>query len=137
MNINEYETTCIFQPEITEEALARITTRLEGVIEHFEGQKLAFEDLGLRRLAYNIQRFTRGRYLYWQYLAEAPCISELERIIRIESDIIRFLTIRMDEHVDVKDYQPLLQEQQEPEVSTDTESASSDVSTDSAHGDSE
>ena len=101
MVINEYETTCIARPNLNDEQVNSIVEKLETIISEFKGDVLVREDWGVRRLAYEISKENRGRYIYWNYVAPANTVAELERIIRIDSDLIRFLTVRLGENVDV------------------------------------
>lgn len=99
MTIHEYETTLIFHPETPENEIKRITDRLDGVIGNFEGTKLFHDLWGVRKLAYPIQKQARGNYHHMGFVATADCIAELERVIRIESFVMRFLTVRLLENV--------------------------------------
>lgn len=102
MIVNHYELICILVPEMTEDEFQRIRQRLQGIIEEFHGGLLFFSDWAVRKLAYSIKKNTRGRYIYWRFTASPECVAELERIIRIESNIIRFLTIRLGQNVDAE-----------------------------------
>ena len=103
MILNEYENTIILKPEMPEEDVTRITERLNGIINDHHGEILVHEDWGTRKLAYTVAKSTRGRYVNWYFVSAPNCILELERVIRIESDIIRFLTVRLGENVDLED----------------------------------
>ncbi len=103
MIINEYETTLIFHPDAPESEVKRINERLDGVIESFDGTKLFHDVWGVRKLAYNIQKQAHGNYHHLGFTAKADCIAEFERVIRIESHLIRFLTVRLLENVDVEE----------------------------------
>jgi small subunit ribosomal protein S6 len=105
MIIHEYETTLIFHPETPETEIARITERLDGVIGNFEGHKLFHDHWGVRKLAYPIQKQARGNYFHMGFVATAECIAELERVMRIESHLMRFLTVRLLEDVDLEERQ--------------------------------
>lgn len=102
MILNEYETIYITRPDLAEEELKRVATRLDTIVESFTGTIIAKEDWGVRKLAYLIKKQARGHYLYLNFVATAPCILELERIIRIESEVIRYITVRLGENVDVE-----------------------------------
>ena len=105
MIIHEYETTLIYHPEAPETEVTRITERLDGVIGSFEGHKLFHDHWGVRKLAYPIQKQARGNYFHMGFVATAECIAELERILRIESHVVRFLTVRLFEDVDLEERQ--------------------------------
>lgn len=103
MILHEYETTVIVHPETVDTEVARITERVDGVIQNFNGNVLFKDDWGVRKLAYLIAKQPRGRYLYFNYVSTAPCIAEVERIMRIESEVIRFMTVRLGENVDLEE----------------------------------
>ncbi len=103
MIVHEYETTLIYHPEAPEAEVKRITERVDGVIESFEGAKLFQEEWGLRRLAYPIRKQPRGAYHHFGFVASAPCIAEMERVLRIESEVMRFLTVRIIEDADLEE----------------------------------
>ena len=105
MIIHEYETTLIYHPETPESEIQRITERLDGVIGTFEGHKLFHDHWGVRKLAYPIQKQARGNYFHMGFVATADCIAELERIMRIEAFLVRFLTVRLFEDVALEERQ--------------------------------
>lgn len=105
MTIHEYETTLIYHPETPEPELQRITERIDGVIGTFEGHKLFYDPWGVRKLAYPIQKQARGNYFHMGFVANAECIAELERVLRIEAHVMRFLTVRLFEDVDLEERQ--------------------------------
>jgi len=102
MILHEYETTVIVHPETTDDEMNRIGERLLGIVGTFQGTMLLKEDWGLRKLAYPIRKQPRGRYLYMDFASPADCVGEMERVLRIESGVMRFLTVRLGEDVDVE-----------------------------------
>lgn len=134
MIVNEYETTIILKPEMPEEESKRVIERLDGVIANYKGSILAFEDWGVRKLAYSIAKNTRGRYLNWYFVAEPACILELERIIRIESDIVRFLTVRLGIQVDVEELREKAKERKRRFADESSESQDDDDTFDTPFG---
>lgn len=77
----------------------------EGLVEHF-GQILAdnggnvvdSEYWGLRTLAYKIHKSRKGHYGYMRTDSPAPAVAEMERLMRLHDDVMRVLTIKVDEH---------------------------------------
>ncbi len=104
---HDYETTFIIRADADEEEVARLRARLQDVIESREGQVMVFEDWGKRRLAFQIEKADHGRYLFFHHASPASVPSELERIVRIEFNIIRYMTIRVAENVDADERLPL------------------------------
>ena len=102
MILHEYETTVIVHPETTDDDMNRLGERLLGIVGTYQGTMLLKEDWGLRKLAYPIRKQPRGRYMYMDFASPADCIGEVERVLRIESGVMRFLTVRLGENVDVE-----------------------------------
>jgi len=97
--LREYETNCIVQPEISDEGIATLRERFEGILERSGADRLAWDDQGKRRLAYEIESFQKGHYLVLSYLDDGKVVRELERVARMEESVIRFLTILANEEV--------------------------------------
>ena len=97
----EYETTYILRPNTTNEGVAEVNTRIKGIIEGMGGKILKVDNWGKRRLAYEVAKERKGIYLYWQYLAQPGVVEETERNLRMLDSVIRYLTVKVDENVDV------------------------------------
>jgi small subunit ribosomal protein S6 len=97
--MREYETTFIVQPEISEEGITGIRSRLDGILEKHGAVRLMVEDLGRRRLAYEIRKFQKGHYFTLMYLHGGDVVPELERTLRLEDSILRFLTVKVSDEV--------------------------------------
>jgi len=76
------------------DALADIFAQL--ITEH-GGEVKKRENWGLRNLAYRMNKNRKGHYILLNIDAPAPAIAELERTMRINEDVLRYLTIRVDE----------------------------------------
>ena len=97
--MREYETTFIIQPEITDEGIQAICHRIEAVLEKQGGTKLFYDDMGRRRLSYEIRNFQKGQYLTLFYLDEGQAIPEIERCLRLDDSILRYLTVLANDDV--------------------------------------
>jgi len=97
--MREYETTFIVQPEISEEGTQAILERLDGVLERHDEPRLCLEDHGKRKLAYEIRKFHKGHYYTLRYLGQGKAVKDLERMLRIEESVLRFLTVMADDRV--------------------------------------
>lgn len=98
----EYETVCILDPDLEEEGkLDALLERIEGVIGKSGGSYLGVEHWGKRKLAYEINKSSRGYYVINRFLGHKPAlIREVERNLRIMDGVWRFLTIQVDQDVD-------------------------------------
>ena len=97
--LREYETTVIVQPEISDEGIGSLRERLDGVLQNAKSVRLLYDDQGRRRLAYEIEKFQKGRYLMLHFLDEGQVVPDLERALRLEDSVLRFLTVQVSETV--------------------------------------
>ena len=97
--MREYETTFIVQPEISDEGSQAILAKLDGILDTSGATRLMCEDHGKRKLAYEIRKFQKGHYYTLQFLNDGTAVPELERALRLEESVLRFLTILADEEV--------------------------------------
>ncbi|MEO8842900.1 MAG: 30S ribosomal protein S6 [Kofleriaceae bacterium] len=95
----EYETIYILRPNTPNEGVAEVNTRIKGVIESMGGKVLKVDNWGKRRLAYEVAKERKGIYLYWLYLAKSGVVEEAERNLRMLDNVIRYLTVKVDENV--------------------------------------
>jgi len=97
--MREYETTFIVQPEISEEGCQELFARVDQVLERSGATRLLHDDQGKRRLAYEINDFQKGRYVTCYYLDDGKAVRPLERALRLEESVLRFLTVLKTEAV--------------------------------------
>lgn len=97
--MREYETTFIVQPEISDEGSQTILTKLDGILETGGATRLMCEDHGKRKLAYEIRKFHKGHYYTLQFLNDGQVVPDLERTLRLDESVLRFLTIMADGEV--------------------------------------
>jgi len=91
-----YETLVVGAPTLTEEESAAIIGSLEGTIAEGKGELIRTEPWGKKRLAYRVQKFDEGYYTLLFYEAEPTVVHELERRIRLNESLLRFLTVKVD-----------------------------------------
>jgi small subunit ribosomal protein S6 len=77
------------------DALAETATK---IIEDNGGKVVKTETWGLRNLAYRIQKNRKAHYVALDFEAPAPVVAELERQTQINEDVIRYMTVKVDEH---------------------------------------
>jgi small subunit ribosomal protein S6 len=77
------------------DALAETATK---IVEDNGGKVVRTETWGLRNLAYRIQKNRKAHYVALDFEAPAPVVAELERQTQINEDVIRYMTIKVDEH---------------------------------------
>lgn len=96
-----YETIFIVQPDLGEEEMKAISTKVQDVIASMNGDFKRLEDWGPRKLAYPIEKFTRGRYYYLRFDGDAALIAELERRLRLDDKVIRYQSVKLEKETSV------------------------------------
>ena len=97
--MREYETTVIVQPEISDEGSQTLLKKLDGTLATEGATRLMCEDLGKRKLAYEVRKFHKGHYYILYFLDGGKAIPELERILRMDESILRFMTVQVNDDV--------------------------------------
>ncbi len=92
-----YELLYIIRPDLDEEATTALVDRLSGLVASNGGDNLTVEKWGKRRLAYEIQDYKEGQYILMNFEGEGRTSQEIERVMKISDDVIRFLTVRKDD----------------------------------------
>jgi small subunit ribosomal protein S6 len=98
--MREYETTFIVQPEISDEGCQELLARIDGILEREGAIRLLHDDQGKRKLAYEIRKFQKGRYVTTHYLDHGKAVAPLERTLRLEEAVLRFLTVQVTDQVE-------------------------------------
>ena len=92
-----YESVVITRPELTESQIENLINSLSKIISDEKGKVVKTENWGLRSLAYRIKKNKKGHYFMLNLDSDPSTIFEYERRMRINEDIIRFLTIKINE----------------------------------------
>lgn len=100
MQTHNYETIFIANIGSTEARLQEINDKNKGTIEKLKGKFLNLDDWGKRRLAYPIQKEYKGHYYCLTYSGDNQLVSELERGLRLDENVVRFMTVKLDKKVD-------------------------------------
>ena len=92
-----YEVMYIVDPETPTEKLEKLNTAVGKLIEKEGGTVVRMDDGGKRTLAYPIKKKTEGYYILFEIEGSGQEIAELERRMRVNDMIIRYITVRVDE----------------------------------------
>ena len=92
-----YEVVFIVDPGTQEEDLTRLTENLRGIVTNGGGTVTKSEVMGRRQLAYSIGRSNEGIYVLFEIEGSGSEIAELERRMRVSDQVLRYLTVRVDE----------------------------------------
>ena len=91
-----YETTFLVRQDASTQQVENLTERFAAVIGDRGGKISKRENWGLRNLSYKIQKSRKAHYIFFNIDASPEAILEMERQMRINEDILRYLTIRVD-----------------------------------------
>ena len=82
-------------------------SQAEGLVEHFgavladnDGKLVDSEYWGVKTMAYKINKNRKGHYAFLRTDAPASAVQEMERLMRLHDDVMRVLTIKVDEHAE-------------------------------------
>jgi small subunit ribosomal protein S6 len=92
-----YEVMYIVDPETTPDRIAKLNEAVGKLIEKEGGTVVRLDDVGIRTLAYPIAKKNEGHYVLFEIEGTGQEIAELERRMRVNDMIIRFITVRVDE----------------------------------------
>ena len=96
----EYETIYILRPDVEKAKAEQIIERLKEVISRLDGTLTKLDNWGKRKLAYPIEKKTRGIFVYLKYVGYNDLVAELERNLRLLDDVVRFQTVLLAEDID-------------------------------------
>ena len=93
--MNKYESVVIINPTVEEEGLKALISKFSDII-NTDGKVEKVDELGKRKLAYEVKKFAEGYYAVFYFEANPTLITELERNYRITDEIIKFMTVKKD-----------------------------------------
>ena len=94
--MNKYESIIIIGQNVEEEGRKALITRFTDLI-NTEGTVSNVNEMGMRKLAYDIGKNKEGYYVVFEFEAKPELIAELERNYRITDEIIKFIVVKKDE----------------------------------------
>ena len=92
-----YEHVVIARQDISPQQAEALTDTLKALIEEHGGTVAKIEYWGLRNLAYRIKKNRKGHYSLMAIDAPAPAVKEMERQLGLNEDVLRYLTVRVEE----------------------------------------
>ena len=94
--MKEYEVLYVADPATSDQDLGNLNEKIGQAIKKFEGKVLTADSWGKRLLAYPIQKKREGLYYYLSFLSLGGAIAEVERLLKLDERILRFMTIQID-----------------------------------------
>ena len=94
--MNKYESVVIINSNLEADALKALINKFSDLI-NTDGKVTSVEELGNKKLAYEINKQKEGYYVVYKFEANPQLISELERNYRITDEVIKFIVIKEEE----------------------------------------
>lgn len=92
--MREYEIMAILDPEADEQTVAGVVDRITKILSEREGEVSNVDRWGRRKLAYEINRKSEGNYVLVVFKSEPEALAELDRVLNLADEVIRFKIIR-------------------------------------------
>jgi small subunit ribosomal protein S6 len=96
----EYETIYILRSDVDNARAEKVVDRARDVISRLDGTLTKLDNWGKRKLAYPIQKSSRGIFVYLKYVGYNDLVAELERNLRLLDEVVRFQTVLLAEDID-------------------------------------
>ena len=94
--MNKYESVIIINPNLEEEAIKALIEKISNLI-NTDGKVSSVEEIGKKKLAYEIKKNKEGFYVVYTFEANPELITELERVYRITDKVIKFIVVKEEE----------------------------------------
>jgi small subunit ribosomal protein S6 len=98
-----YELMKIVNPDLKEDGIEKVITRFTNNVKKNDGEVIRIEDMGIKTLAYKIEKKSKGHYFLSYLQGPGKMLSEIERTLGIDENVLRFIIIKLDEHVKRED----------------------------------
>lgn len=98
MQVKQYETVFILTPVLSEAQVMEVAEKFKQVLKENSAALLHEEAMGLRQLAYPIQKKSTGHYFLVEYTGAGAAVDAVELAFRRDERVLRFLTVALDKH---------------------------------------
>jgi len=107
--MRNYENLVIVKPTLTAEEIQSSIKAIEEVITSNGGEIATTDSMGMRKLAYQIEKNERGFFHVIYYTVAPSAITEIERRFRLNEELLRFVTIKYDSNREIKAWNSLVE----------------------------
>lgn len=95
--LREYDFTVITKGDLTEGDHAAVLANYESLMVKDGGEILKKDEWGLKKLSFPIKKSFRGHYVNYDFVGRPEHLAEIQRLMRIDDNVLRFLVVRLDE----------------------------------------
>lgn len=94
--MRKYEIMVIVDPEADEETVGQVVERITGILSEHQGEVGSVDQWGRRKLAHEIDRKSEGQYVVVSFRSEPSALAELDRVLSLADQVVRFKIVRME-----------------------------------------
>ena len=94
--MNKYESVIIINPNVEEQTIKTLIAKFTDLINS-DGKLEKVDELGKKRLAYEIKKQKEGYYVVFYFEANPTLIAELERVYRITDEVMKFIVVKQED----------------------------------------
>ena len=98
--MRHYEMVYIVNPTLEAESLKEVVDKFSDIVNKLKGTIIEVNVWGKRKLAYEIKKFDKGYYILLDFCGLPAVVKELERNLKLDDRILKYLNIKLDEDVD-------------------------------------
>lgn len=95
--MNKYEVMYILNSQLEEEKRVELVESIHSIITNQKGEVVKVDEWGMKDFAYEIDHMTKGYYVVTKFLADVDTVKEFDRLLRINSNVVRYMIIRDEE----------------------------------------
>lgn len=103
-----YETLFVVKPTLTDEETVAQITKIKDVLAKEGAELVATNDMGMRKLAYPVEKHNRGYYTVLLFKGQGNLINELERNLKNNENVIKFLTVKYTKNKEIVQFDKLV-----------------------------
>jgi len=109
--MRRYEALIVLDPDMVDDEVKALSERYSGIIKDHSGEIIKIEDWGTKKLAYLVRKKDKGRYILFDFVSGPELISELERQFKITEDVMKYLSVKLDDEVDLEAFKAKAQKE--------------------------
>ena len=94
--MKDYELTLVLDGDLSSQDQKKLSEKIKKIIEEHKGKLEKQDDWGRKDLAYPIKKKKTGFYLYWEFKLEPQDLSKIDKKLKIEEGVLRYLILRKE-----------------------------------------
>jgi small subunit ribosomal protein S6 len=98
--MRKYETFFIIDPDLPDEVTVAVDEKVKSIVGANGGEVITYVPWGKKKLAYPVKKRSRGLYVLMEYAGGSQLVAELERNMRLDERVLKFITVKLDDRYD-------------------------------------